>query len=687
MQVGAMTKAGLAILLSAPCALSTNPLGQVLSLLDNIAGKVKADSDAEVKAYKEYYEWCDDVSANTQFAIATSQSNQEGLQAKIVQLGGSLAASASKIDELSSSVAGDEKELADATAVRAKEAADFASSEAELSTDIDTLDRAIAVLEREAAKNPAAFAQIDTSNAQKLVQAMTAVVDAASFSGTDKNRLAAMIQSQQGSDDDDSELGAPAAAAYKSHSSSIVDVLGDLKEKAEGQLGDLRRAEVNANHNFDMLRQSLEDSVKADETDLSQEKASKAAAAQAKATAEGDLLVVSKDLSNSKSDLQRARTSCMEVASDHEATVKARNEELAVIAQAKKILQDTTSGGESQAYGFLQISSRADLKNNEVVALVKDLAKKEHSAALAQLASRLSAVARFGAAAGEDPFTKIKGLITGMIAKLEKESGADATEKSYCDEEMAKTQAKKADLEDTVAKLGTKADQAAATAAKRRQTVQESQARLAELAKAQAQMNSMRSEEHTNYVQAKQDLEMALSGVQKALGLLREYYGAALVQVAQPARPETFSRSTGAGDSIISVLEVVESDFATSLAKEETQEADSAAEYEKNTQANKITKTILDQDVKYNTQEVNSLGKSIAELSSDRQTTASELAAVDEYYGKLKGRCVAKPETYEERKARRTAEISGLKQALRILENDTALVQRKRKGLRGVMAA
>jgi len=385
-----------------------------LTLLDDCAAKVQADADAELKAYKEYYEWCDDVSANTQFAISTSQSNQDELQAKITQLGGNLAASATKIDQLSSSVATDEKELADATAVRAKEAADFASSEAELSTDIDTLERAIAVLEREAAKNPAAFAQIDTSNTQKLVQAMTAVVDAASFSGTDKNRLSAMIQSQQGSDDDDAELGAPAAAGYKTHSSNIIDVLDDLKEKAEGQLGDLRKAEVNAKHNFDMLRQSLEDSIKADETDLSQEKAAKAAAAQAKATATGDLAVVSKDLMNSKSNLQKARASCSEVAADHEATVKARNEELEVIAQAIKTLKDTTSGGETQSYGFLQISSRADLKNNEVVALVKDLAKKEHSAALAQLASRLAAVARFGATAGEDPFVKIKALITGI---------------------------------------------------------------------------------------------------------------------------------------------------------------------------------------------------------------------------------------------------------------------------------
>ena len=33
----------------------------------------------------------------------------------------------------------------------------------------------------------------------------------------------------------------------------------DLKDKAEGELADLRKAETNAQHNYDMLKQSLED--------------------------------------------------------------------------------------------------------------------------------------------------------------------------------------------------------------------------------------------------------------------------------------------------------------------------------------------------------------------------------------------------------------------------------------------
>merc|ERR1719410_1438085 len=117
-----------------------------------------------------------------------------------------------------------------------------------------------------------------------------------------------MVQAQQSAEADDSELGAPAAAVYKSHSSGIFDVLEDLKEKAEEQLNELRKAETNAKHNFAMLKQSLEDQLAADNKDMADEKDSKAASEEAKATAEGDLANTVKDLADAQNALKSAST-------------------------------------------------------------------------------------------------------------------------------------------------------------------------------------------------------------------------------------------------------------------------------------------------------------------------------------------------------------------------------------------
>merc|ERR1719499_767003 len=256
--------------------------------------------------------------------------------------------------------------------------------------------------------------------------------------------------------------------------------------------------------------------------------------------------------------------------------------------------------------------------------MVQQLAKKEHSAALAQLASRIAAVAKFGASNGEDPFAKIKGLIRDMIAKLEKEANEEATEKAYCDEQIAKTEFKKGELEDDIAKMTSQIDQAAARSAQLKAQVKELEAELAALAKSQAEMDKIRTETHADYEQAKADLELGLGGVRKALTLLRDYYGAAAMLQSdstavsseqQPALPVTHSKAAGAGGSIIDILEVVESDFATNLAKEESEEADAQSEYEKVSQENAVTKTLKNQDVKYKSEEAKSQDATVAEYS------------------------------------------------------------------------
>merc|ERR1719274_310489 len=125
-----------------------------------------------------------------------------------------------------------------------------------------------------------------------------------------------------------------------------------------------------------------------------------AASEETKAEAEGDLEVTNKVLAEDIAQLALTHQDCMTKANDFEAETASRGEELKVIAMAKKIIIEATGGS-----FFLQMTTktrlqtRTDLANFEAVNYVKKLSKTLHSAALAQLANRMEAAARMGAAA------------------------------------------------------------------------------------------------------------------------------------------------------------------------------------------------------------------------------------------------------------------------------------------------
>merc|ERR1719343_1323154 len=148
-----------------------------------------------------------------------------------------------------------------------------------------------------------------------------------------------------------------------------------------------------------------------------------------KAEAAGDLDATSKDMASDESTKAALHANCMEKAETFEAEVKSRAEELKALAEAKKVLKETTSGAGEQSYAFLQLgsglASGAELAHFEAVRFVQGLAQKQNSKSLAQLAMRMASAIRAGQAAGDDPFAKVKGLISDMIAKLEDEAAAD----------------------------------------------------------------------------------------------------------------------------------------------------------------------------------------------------------------------------------------------------------------------
>jgi len=186
-------------------------------------------------------------------------------------------------------------------------------------------------------------------------------------------------------------------------------------------------------------------------------------------------------------------------------------------------------------------------------------------------------------------------------------------------------------------------------------------------------MDKIRAEEHAEFETVTADLKESISAVQAALGILRDYYsqdsGESLVQTDMRASMKAVvaGPSDGAAKGIIALLEVAEADFSKNLAEAEATEQAALDEYNKIQQDNKKTFAVKSTELKNKEQQATTLQKTYSELTADRAEVQTELDAVLEYYEKLKPQCIAKPESYEERMARREKEIEGLKEAIVIL--------------------
>eukprot|EP00972_Heterocapsa_arctica_P018284 2699961-Heterocapsa_arctica.AAC.1 len=87
------------------------------------------------------------------------------------------------------------------------------------------------------------------------------MIDAVARSFHDEQKLLGLVRSTEAEKDDESyvDLCSPAPKVYETKNESIVDVPEDFKQKAMTQLEQERREEMNAKHNLELLKQSLED--------------------------------------------------------------------------------------------------------------------------------------------------------------------------------------------------------------------------------------------------------------------------------------------------------------------------------------------------------------------------------------------------------------------------------------------
>lgn len=659
-----------------------SPVTKVIELINELKVKVQKDLQAEEKAMAEYTTFCDDEETEKGFAIKTAGSQMEGFKAVIEDTTGSMSQLASEIDTAGSESASKTDELGSATKVRDNENVDFKAAESELVESIDTLARAVTIIKREMSFVQGGKISSSNSGVTKKLQAMSGALNqiiAAAWIDMGSRDKLKNFMSMSVEADDELSLKQPQASVknYENHSKGIVETLEDMKDKAESTLNNLRREEMQAKHSYEMIKQSLTDAVTQLNKEIDEAQAQSAAAGEKLGKAEGDLSTTSASKKADEEYVSKLVSECKNKAAEWEERQKAAKDEMEALNKGSEIL--------TAKFGFVQIKTGLTLKKSvqrdngssdagfetrdKVQQVLKKLGRKYNSFGLMQIAN----------SAGKDAFAKVRGLIESMIAKLEQQAQEEATHDAFCKEESVKSAKAKETKQANVDKYQARIDEANAASAELKTELATLSEEISEIDTSNKKATGMRNSEHSDYETASVDYKQSAEAITQALVVLKDFYKAGEESLIQTNQPEFGSARSDASHMILEILEVAQADFTKLLAEAETTESEAAEAFKTLVQENKVAKAKKEASIKAKTSELKSLEVALTHHEQDYDTESAELSAVLEYIDKLKPQCESKAMTYEERKARREAEVAGLQEALTILEGEdvAAFIQKK----------
>jgi len=225
--------------------------------------------------FAAYKQFCDDTAVEKKRAIAEADEKIEVLKADIEKY-------SSDVERLSKEIAGHDDDLAAwtgdekaATKVRAMEKGEYDEMHKDYSESIDALERAIAVMKKQAhTRKQASLAQLSALGKLSLIPDHARKV------------IDAFLQQDP---DEGLAVSAPEAAGYEFQSQGVIEMMEKLLDKFSDERTVLEKEEMNSVNAFEVLMQDLKAQTEQAEQDRTEKAETKAKKLQAKADAEGDL--------------------------------------------------------------------------------------------------------------------------------------------------------------------------------------------------------------------------------------------------------------------------------------------------------------------------------------------------------------------------------------------------------------
>jgi hypothetical protein len=302
----------------------------------------------------------------------------------------------------------------------------------------------------------------------------------------------------------------------------------------------------------------------------------------------------------------------------------------------------------------------------------------------------------------------VKVLIQKLIERLLTEARNEATHKGWCDTEIGKAEKDREYRHADSVKLNAAITEGEASIAKLKETIATLTKELAELNEALLEATKQRNQDKANNKKTLTDAKEGVTALKAAMKALTDYYkgaaksknryegggyeGAAFVQASpvaeqmgaegvQGGAKGAYAGNQAAGAGIIGMLETIMSDFMRTLETTEAEEYKASRTFAAFSQETKASISTKETGKK---QAEADLDRTSGDLVGDLNSLKDAQELLDsslETLEKLRPACVDTGMSYEERVARREAEIEALKNALCVLDEEDQEIPECRNAL------
>merc|ERR1719343_370167 len=489
---------------------AANPIRKVVTMLQNMVKKVEAEGEKEKELFEKYMCYCKTSGGDLAKSISDAGTKMPELEADIKEKTAKKAQLDEDIKQHQADRAAAKTAMADATALREKEAAAYAKESSEDSANIAAIEKATAAIEKGMGS---AFLQTNTASILLHL--------------AEKRQEEELVSFLSGTQSED----------YAPASGEIVGILKTMHDEMTKDFAEEKAAEEAAIKAYDELMAAKTKEVNA-LTKAIEEKMTRVGELGVEiAQMKNDLGDTAEALVEDKKFLADLEKNCDKKSAEWEVIVKTRNEELLALADTIKVLNDddalelfkkTLPGAAS----FVQVKVSSSVARSQALAAIQ---RARSSSTFDRHHLDFIALAIRGKKIG---FEKVIGMIDEMVATLKTEQADDNDKKEYCAKEFDLADDKKKSLERSVADLETAIEDGKEGISTTEADIAALEKTIKALDKAVAEATDQRKEENEDFTQLMASDSAAKELLGFAKNRLNKFYNPKLYK-APPKRELT----------------------------------------------------------------------------------------------------------------------------------------------------